>query len=174
MTKAVFFDRDGVVNKRIVGGYVTTWDEFELLPMIGETLREVARLGYKAIVITNQRGVGLGRMSETDLSAIHDKLQRHLQAEFGVQFDDIISCTDATDDSPRRKPSPEMLYEAARKFDIDLSKSWMIGDSHTDIEAGTKAGTKTAFLLNDHEPPAPDATITLKNVHEIIAHLETP
>jgi len=170
MRKAVFFDRDGVVNKRIVGGYVTTWDEFDWLPGIAETLRDVKDLGYLAIIITNQRGVGTGKMSEADLELIHSQLQEHLQRD-GIAFDDIISCTDATNDSSRRKPSPEMLFEAARKFDIDLSQSWMIGDSPTDIEAGTRAGTKTAFLINDHEQAPPDATIALHHVHDIIAHL---
>jgi D-glycero-D-manno-heptose 1,7-bisphosphate phosphatase len=171
MKKAVFFDRDGVVNRRIVGGYVTKWDEFELLPDIGQLLRDLKRLGYLAIIITNQRGVGLGRMTEADLLSIHETLQQQLEDEYGVRFDDIISCTDATDDSLRRKPSPEMFKEAAKKFDIDLSKSWMIGDSHTDIEAGNRAGTKTAFLINAHEPAPTNATILIKSVHDIIAHL---
>jgi D-glycero-D-manno-heptose 1,7-bisphosphate phosphatase len=171
MNKAVFFDRDGVVNKRILGGYVTKWEEFELLPKVAETLADIKRRGYLAIIITNQRGVGIGRMTEANLDLVHEKLQQLLSEQYGVQFDDIISCTDATDDSPRRKPSPEMFYEAAKKFDIDLSQSWMIGDSHTDIEAGNKAGTKTAFLINDHEQVPANATITIKNVHEITAHL---
>jgi len=168
MTKAVFFDRDGVVNKRIVGGYVTKWDEFEWLPGIAEVLRKIKELGYLTIIITNQRGVGIGKMTEADLTSIHATLQEELG---DVQFDDIISCTDATNDSLRRKPSPEMFFEAARKYDIDLSQSWMIGDSPTDIEAGNRAGTKTAFLLNDHEHPPEDATITINNVNDIIAHL---
>lgn len=170
MTKAVFFDRDGVVNKRILGGYVTNWNEFEWLPGIAETIREIKKLGYLTIVITNQRGVGIGTMSEEDLSSIHTTMQSELG---DAGFDDIISCTDATNDSLRRKPSPEMFYEAARKYDIDLSQSWMIGDSPTDIEAGNRAGTHTAFLINDHELPPSDATITINHVHDIIAHLRT-
>lgn len=173
MNKAVFFDRDGVINKRIAGGYVTRWDEFEWLPGIGETLASVKQRGYKAIIITNQRGVGIGRMTEAGLAAIHEHMQRELQEQYGAQFDAIITCTDPTDDSPRRKPSPEMFFEAARMFDIDLAQSWMIGDSPSDIEAGKRAGTKTAFLLNDQEAPPPDATITLNNVHDIIAQLHS-
>lgn len=170
MRKAVFFDRDGVVNKRILGGHVTKWNEFEWLPGIAETVREIRKLGYLTIVITNQRGVGIGTMTEEDLSSIHTTMQSELG---DAGFDDIISCTDATNDSLRRKPSPEMFYEAARKYDIDLSQSWMIGDSPTDIEAGNRAGTQTAFLINDHELPPPNATITINHVHDIIAHLRT-
>ena len=169
MRKAVFFDRDGVVNKRIVGGYVTKWAEFEWLPGVAETLRDVKKLGYLTIIITNQRGVGTKKMTEADLEQIHTTMQNELGDE--ARFDDIIHCTDATNDSLRRKPSPEMLLEAARKYEIDLAQSWMIGDSPSDIEAGNRAGTKTAFLKNDHEQAPPDATIVLNHVHDIIAHL---
>src|SRR5437868_4837739 len=75
LQKAIFFDRDGVINARILGGYVRHWNEFELLPGVVETLREIKRRGYLAIIITNQRGVGMGIMSEADLQAVHEELQ---------------------------------------------------------------------------------------------------
>lgn len=164
MQRAVFFDRDGVVNTRIVGGYVTKWDEFVWMPEVGETLQAIKAKGYLAIIITNQRGVGTGKMTQADLDAIHERMQAELQQRFGVRFDDIISCTDATNDSLRRKPSPAMIFEARDRWDIDLANSWFIGDSPSDIEAGVRAGTKTVFLLNDHESAPP-------NVDKTIAHL---
>ncbi len=171
MTKAVFFDRDGVVNERIKGGYVTNWSTFRFLPDIGSMLAHVKAKGYLAVIITNQRGVGLGLMTQQDLDAIHQQMQDELLRTAQVQFDDIIFCTDATDDSPRRKPSPVMILEAARKWDIDLSHSWLIGDSPTDIAAGNAAGVKTAFLLNAHEMPPNDATILVENVLDMLTYL---
>src|SRR5271168_4557668 len=94
-SRAIFFDRDGVINARILGGYVRHWNEFELLSGVIETLREVKRRGYLTIIITNQRGVGMGIMSEAALHAIHEEMQRAMEREAGVRFDDIIFCTDA-------------------------------------------------------------------------------
>lgn len=168
MKKAVFFDRDGVVNRRLFGAYVRKWDEFEFLPHIGETLRDVKAKGYLAIIITNQRGVGLGLMSEADLHEVHRIMQEDFRKKYKVEFDDIIWCGDATNQSTRRKPAPAMFFEAQKKWDIDLSGSWMIGDSPTDITAGNAAGVQTAFLLNDHENPPNDATILLENVLGIV------
>ena len=170
-SKAIFFDRDGVINERILGGYVRSWDEFHFLPDVGDTLKEIKDRGYIAIIITNQRGVGLGLMKENDLADIHSKMQSELQEKYGVQFDDIIFCTDAENESGRRKPSPTMLLEAQKKYDIDLGSSWMIGDTVSDIEAGISAGTKTVFLLNEQEKSPEDVTISIASLKEIVAYL---
>jgi len=169
--KAIFFDRDGVINERILGSYVRNWDEFRFLPEVGETLREIKDRGFIAIVITNQRGVGLGRMTERDLEDIHKRMQEELLDRSGVEFDEIISCTDADNESGRRKPSPAMLLEAQNKFGIDMAESWMIGDTASDIEAGEKAGTKTAFLLNKHSTPPDNATICIASLRQIVTYL---
>ncbi len=166
---AIFFDRDGVINARILGGYVRHWNEFELLPGVVETLREVKRRGYLAIIITNQRGVGLGIMSEADLANVHEEMQNALEREAGVRFDDIIYCTDTDSSSTRRKPAPTMLFEAAEKWHIDLRNSWMIGDSMSDIEAGKRAGTKTAYLITQHSEEIPKATKILHKLTDILA-----
>lgn len=168
MQRAVFFDRDGVVNTRIVGGYVTKWDEFVWMPDVGETLKALRAKGYIAIIITNQRGVGMGKMTQADLDAVHARMQSELLTKYGVEFDDIIACTDANDDSPRRKPSPAMIFEAQAKWDIDLSKSWFIGDSPSDIEAGNRAGTKTVFLLNDQEMAPSTADRQVTHLQELV------
>ena len=168
---AIFFDRDGVINARILGGYVKHWNEFELQPGVVETLREVKRRGYLAIIITNQRGVGLGIMSEAELRHVHEELQSEMEQLAGVRFDDIISCTDSDSSSPRRKPSPAMLFEARDKWNIDLNNSWMIGDSMSDIEAGQRAGTKTAYLVTQHSEEIPKATIILHALQDILTRL---
>ena len=171
MNRAIFFDRDGVINRRVVGGYVLSWNEFLFLPDIGHTIQDLKKLGYLAIIITNQRGVGKGLMSEEDLEAIHQQMQTSLLQDFGVQFDDIVSCTDAENESGRRKPSPAMLLEAKLKYDIDLSSSWMIGDTAPDILAGERAGTNTAFLLNEHDQAPPNATICIPSVKDILTYI---
>jgi D-glycero-D-manno-heptose 1,7-bisphosphate phosphatase len=170
-SKAIFFDRDGVINERILDGYVRSWDEFHFLPDVGEVVRSVKALGYLCIIISNQRGVGLGLMSESDLDEIHRKMQDELEKKFGIAFDDIIVCTDATNESKRRKPSPAMLLEAKEKYNIDVAQSWMIGDTPSDIEAGIRAGTKTAFVLNQHDAPPDNATVTIHSLPEIINFL---
>ena len=170
-SKAIFFDRDGVVNERILGGYIRSWDEFRFLPDVADTLKEVKDRGYIAIIITNQRGVGLGLMTESDLQDIHKQMQKELLDRSGVEFDDIISCTDANDESGRRKPSPAMLLEAQVKYNIDMEASWMIGDTASDIEAGSRAGTKTAFLLNEHGSPPENVTISIASLKEITLFL---
>ena len=170
-SKAIFFDRDGVVNERILGGYIRSWDEFRFLPDVADTLKEVKDRGYIAIIITNQRGVGLGLMTESDLQDIHKQMQKELLDRSGVEFDDIISCTDANDESGRRKPSPAMLLEAQVKYNIDMEASWMIGDTASDIEAGSRAGTKTAFLLNEHGSPPENVTICITSLKDIATYL---
>ena len=166
--KAIFFDRDGVINARILGGYVRHWNEFELLPGVIETLREIKQRGYFAIIITNQRGVGLGIMSEAELHVVHEEMQREMERLAGYRFDDIIFCTDVDNTSNRRKPSPAMILEAAEKWNIDLERSWMIGDSMSDIEAGQRAGTKTAYLVTQHSEEIPKATKVIHALTEIL------
>jgi histidinol-phosphate phosphatase family protein len=168
ITKAIFFDRDGVINRRIKGGYVRSWSEFELLPEVGEVVAEVKRRGFKAIIITNQRGVGTGVMTEEDLSQIHTELQKLMKESHEAHFDDILYCTDASDASERRKPSPAMLLEAAERWSIDLSASWMVGDSASDVLAGERAGTRTAYLVTEHTEKIPPATVVLERLSDLL------
>ena len=168
MNKAVFFDRDGVINERIKGGYVRDWNEFVISPELGSVLQSVKSKGYLAIIVTNQRGVGKGLMTEEALHDLHSKLQTHLGVTHGATFDDIYYCIDLSDDSPRRKPSPAMLFEAAEKWDIDLKQSWMVGDSTSDIIAGKNAGTKTAYLITKHSEHIPESTATLHSLSELL------
>ncbi len=167
-TRAIFFDRDGVINARILGGYVRHWNEFELLPGVAEVLHEIKNRGLLAIIITNQRGIGLGLMSESDLHSVHNELQKTLRAQAGVTFDDIIFCGDIDDRPGRRKPAPTMLLEAAERWNIDLPNSWMIGDSMSDIEAGARAGTKTAYLVTQHSEEIPRATKIIHDLKELL------
>ena len=140
-TPCVFFDRDGIVNHPPddVRRYVLHEDDFHLLPGFVDSLRLVLSRGYKAVIVTNQAGVARGRMTQSDLDRIHEKLHRLLAAE-GLALHDIYECTIYDDAHPNRKPNPGMLLDAAAKHQLDLARSWMIGDNEKDVLAGRRAG----------------------------------
>lgn len=147
MNKCVFFDRDGVVNRLIYGDYVRNIEQFEFLGGFFKFFREVDKLGYLKILITNQQGIGKGLMTHEDLQVIHDYMQYTLLAETKTKMDDIYYAPDlAKSGSKRRKPEPGMLLEAIEKHNIDPSRSFFIGDSETDMIAGKRAGVKTVFF----------------------------
>lgn len=152
--KAIFFDRDGIVNMRPVGDYIKSIDEFHFLPDFLEFLPIIKAKGYLAILISNQQGVGKGLMSESDLAFINEYMQNDLFIRLGINFDDTYYSTAlAADNSPNRKPQPGMLLEAIKNWNIAPEESWMIGDSVNDILAGKNAGVKTIFITNE---PVPD------------------
>jgi len=156
---AVFFDRDGIVNRSPGAGYVERWEDFHLLPAFVEALRVVRERGYEAVIVTNQRGVALGRMSRETLDDIHRRLEERLR-QSGLDLLDIRVCTADDDHDPRRKPHPGMLLEAARQHRLDLARSWMIGDSERDIEAGRRAGCAvTVRVASDTEETAADLRV---------------
>lgn len=147
LSRAVFFDRDGIINERRPDDYVKTPAEFILLPDIFQLLPEVHRRGALAIVITNQRGIARGLMSSGDLQTIHDFMQDEVERRTGERFDAIYYCPHERDENCHcRKPRPGMLLDAARDHAIDLAASWMIGDTESDIEAGHAAGCRAALV----------------------------
>lgn len=161
MRKTFFFDRDGIVNTRIMGGYVRDVSDFEFLPDFFPFFRFVKETGFLAVLVTNQQGIGKDLMTEQDLHDIHAFMQEQLFIKTGFAFDDIYfagelnmirrkdCCGDLTA-TMRRKPSPAMLLEAAEKWHIDLKNSWMIGDSISDAEAGRSAGVQTILVGQFH------------------------
>ena len=147
MQKAIFFDRDGIVNYRLVGDYVKSYDEFCFVPDFFEFFQKIKNKGYLAIIITNQQGVGKNYMTDDDLIEIHNSMQKEIFSNTGFNFDDIYYCSDlSTTFSLRRKPNPGMILEAINKWDIDPDKSWMIGDSLSDIIAGKNANVQTIYI----------------------------
>ena len=162
VSKILFLDRDGVINKGIVNNYVTRWEEFEFLPGVKEALGALCGIGYSVIVITNQQCIGKKIITESELQMIHEKMTLELVSS-GVSVLDIFVCPHLrSDNCICRKPKPGMLLQAKDKYDIDLSKAIFIGDSASDIEAGRSAGTITFLISNsgklaeiDH-PARPD------------------
>ena len=159
--KAVFLDRDGVINKLV--GFLRDINEFELLEGVSEAIGKINASGYLAIVITNQPVIARGEVTYEELQEIHNKMET-LLGKKGAYLDGIYFCPhhphkgyegeipELKFDCDCRKPKPGMLLKAAEDFNIDLSQSWMIGDSESDIMAGRAAGCKTAFIGDGSEP----------------------
>ena len=166
MNKALFLDRDGIINERIIGGYITKPEEFKLIPESLTLFAWAKAHGYLTVVVTNQQGIGKGLMTDQDLSNVHSYMCS-LLADHGFTPDAIEFCSDlAGTNSSRRKPAPGMLLEAAQKLDIDLSSSWMIGDSISDAQSGKYAGTKT--ILVGHYYDIPEADFICAHVRECV------
>ena len=147
MKKCVFFDRDGVINTRIVGSYVKSFNEFELNENILPIFKFCDENDYIKIVVTNQQGIAKGYMTLEEVENVHNQLNDLLKKQYNIHpFVDFYIASEFRDSPPfRRKPSPKMLLEAKEKYNIDLSKSFMIGDMESDIIAGNSAGVSTIF-----------------------------
>ena len=151
--KAIFLDRDGTINKYV--GFLREIEQFELLPNTSEAIKKINNSGYLAIVVTNQPVVARGEVTFEQLDQIHNKMETLLGKD-GAYLDGIYFCPhhphkgfegeipELKVECECRKPKPGMLLQAAKDFNIDLSKSWMIGDSDNDILAGENAGCFTA------------------------------
>jgi D-glycero-D-manno-heptose 1,7-bisphosphate phosphatase len=140
MSRCVFLDRDGVINfKPAQGEYICTWAEFRLIPSIVDWIRLFNTLDLLVIVVSNQRGVALGQVDPTELARINDKMKQELLG-LGARIDDIFCCVHDEDSCNCRKPRPGMVMEAARKWDINLTQSLLIGDSPQDEELARACG----------------------------------
>ena len=162
---AVFFDRDGVVNDPGEHYYVTRREDFHFQDGIRDVLRAAKAGGRAIVLITSQRGVGKGLMSQEDLEDIHRFMQEELAAD-GLAFDAIYSYTGASSDGPGAKPDPAHVFEAAESLGLDLAASWMIGDADRDIEMGRRAGLRTIRLAG-HRPIGVEADFTVNGLGEI-------
>lgn len=157
--KAIFLDRDGTINKYV--GFLRNIDDFELIEGVAEAIKLINQSGYLAIVVTNQPVIARGEVSWEELNEIHKKMATLLGKE-GAYVDGIYICPHHPDkgfegerpeykiDCDCRKPKPGLLLQAAKDFNIDLSESYMIGDSHRDVEAGENAGVKKSIRVAEN------------------------
>jgi D-glycero-D-manno-heptose 1,7-bisphosphate phosphatase len=140
MRRCVFLDRDGVINfKPEPNEYIRTWAEFRIIPSIADWIRLFNALDLLVIVVTNQRGVALGQIAAEDLARIHKEMKEEL-LRLGARIDDIFCCVHEEGTCNCRKPRPAMVMEAARKWEIDLTQSLLIGDSPRDEELALVCG----------------------------------
>lgn len=145
MHRAIFLDRDGVINRKMPEDeYVTSLRDFELLPGSITALSALASAGFLLIIVTNQRGIARGKVTMSDLEVIHAHL-KEVCSKHNAQLTEIYYCPHEGG-CHCRKPEPGLILQASCEFGIDLRRSWMIGDSISDIEAGRRAGCKTAFI----------------------------
>jgi len=159
MNKAVFLDRDGVINEMVYHtdhGIIDspfTVEQFRLLPNVHESIKEFRDMGFKVILVSNQPGIAKGHMTADTFVKIRDKMKTEL-GKVGVILDGEYYCfhhpegkiDELSVSCQCRKPKPGMLLQAAREMGVDLSQSWMIGDGLTDIKAGKLAGTHTMLI----------------------------
>ncbi len=158
--KAIFLDRDGTINKYV--GFLTKPEQFELITRVAEAIKMINKSGYLAIVVTNQPVIARGDCTWEELQNIHDKMETELGKD-GAFVDAIYICPHHPDkgfegeridykyECECRKPKPGLLFQAAKDINIDLSQSYMIGDSINDARAGNEAGCRFSYVLNTNE-----------------------
>jgi histidinol-phosphate phosphatase family protein len=159
VNRAVFLDRDGTMARDVP--YCSHPGDFELFPDTSRAVRLFNEHDYSVIVITNQSGVARGYFTEDVLEQIHRKMLHQL-TEGGAHIDGIYYCPHHPDDDCKcRKPKPQMIMQAVKEHDIDLKRSFMVGDQPMDIQLGRNVGCRTVLIpsgagQNDSKSPSPD------------------
>jgi D-glycero-D-manno-heptose 1,7-bisphosphate phosphatase len=176
--RAAFVDRDGTINVRPPPHtYLQSAEPFRWLPGAVEGLVCLAEQGYSLIVVSNQRGIARGLVSRAALHEIEQRIQLGL-APHGQRIEAFNYCPhEIADACMCRKPAPGLLLDAAHDHDIDLSRSWMIGDAESDVLAGLAAGTATARVASETVPSAasivaPSLLAVSRAIAGIGAHIE--
>ena len=180
--KCVFLDRDGTINTFMVKKFVNKPEDFMLIDGAAEAIQTINRLGYLAIVITNQPVIARGDVSIETLDAIHRKMETEL-GKHGAYIDALFYCPHHPDkgfpgerpeykiDCECRKPKPGLILQAARQFNIDLDCSYMVGDDIRDVRAGLNAGCKTVFLTRGDAVKADDQETITANKTQVFSNL---
>jgi D-glycero-D-manno-heptose 1,7-bisphosphate phosphatase len=154
VSRAVFLDRDGVLNRAIVRNGrpypPSSLAELAILPGVAQALERLRDAGYILIVATNQPDVARGTQLRENVEAMNAQLIQELP------LTEIKVCYEDGDDHPRRKPNPGLLLEAAEQYGIDCTASFMVGDRWRDVEAGRRAGCRTVFIDRGYTERKPD------------------
>lgn len=178
--KAFFLDRDGTVNK--LNGFIKSPEDIELIPDAAEAIEKINKSGYLAILITNQPVIARGDCSLEELRQIHNRLER-LLGEGHAYLDDIFFCPHHPDkgfegerpeykiDCDCRKPKPGLIHKAACKYNIDLERSFMIGDSKSDIQAGKNAGCKSGYISHHQQESDIMPDYTGSSLNELVERI---
>jgi D-glycero-D-manno-heptose 1,7-bisphosphate phosphatase len=145
---AVFLDRDGTINEEM--GYINHLSRFKLLPGVVEAIRILNESGLAVVLVTNQSGAARGYFPAALVAAVHRCLEAEL-AQGGARLDGIYACLHGPDDNcPCRKPKPALLLQAARELDLDLTRSYLVGDRYRDVETAANAGIKGILTLTGY------------------------
>ena len=164
MQKAIFLDRDGIIN--VDHSYVYKKENFEFCEGIFETLKHFLSLDYQLFIVTNQSGIGRGYYSEKDF----EKLTSWMLTEFtcrGIKITKVYHCSHSPDDGCEcRKPKTAMFENAKKEFNIDMQNSWMIGDKPSDIQAGLNANIPNTIFINSFT--CKEASYSVKSILDTI------
>ena len=168
--RAVFADRDGTINVDV--GYLGDPEGLVLIEGALEGLRLLGEAGFLLFVVTNQSGIGRGYYTLEDMHRVNQRLI-DLAGDQGVTFERIYFSPEAPEEpSPGRKPSPRFLLDAGRDFEVDLARSYMIGDKGSDLECGRNAGVRRSLLVRtgygervlENGIPDPDRIVVVENL----------
>jgi histidinol-phosphate phosphatase family protein len=150
----LFLDRDGVINAELKNDYVLEWESFHFLEGVKQALKTLNGLFTTIVIVTNQKCIGKGLISEAGLAALHQQMIQEIE-ESGGRIDKIYYCPDLSDDSPNRKPNAGMALQAKADFPlIDFSKSIMVGNKLSDMQFGRNAGVHTVFAATTNPETA--------------------
>lgn len=152
---AVFIDRDGTISEEV--GYINHPSRFQLFPFAAAAIKLLNNQGWLAVIITNQAGVARGYFSEAMIQTVHENLRQSLN-QSGARVDAIYYCAHHPSvgeppyrkDCECRKPKPGLIKQAAKDLDIELERSWMIGDRYGDIELAHNAGVHSGLVLSGY------------------------
>lgn len=177
MNRSVFIDRDGTITKD--KGYITDVSSLELIPGAARALNGFHSLGFLVILVTNQSAVGRGYITDDELAKIHERLKQLLSRE-GSHLDAIYVCPHHPDDGcDCRKPKPGLIRRACGDFDIDTTRSYIIGDQKADVELGRREAITTILVLTGHgkktaEETSPDYVVNdILEAEMLIEKIET-
>lgn len=173
LARAVFFDRDGVVNVSPGAGYVTSVKDFVLMPGIVEILVWCRERKLKTVLVTSQQGVGKGLMTQAMLDEIHASMQETL-ARHKAAFDSIHACTGLDGQCDCRKPAPKMIFDAAAELGgIDLPASALVGDHDRDIQMARNAGVGFAVRLAGENTVGEPGDFLATSISEVFKAFES-
>jgi D-glycero-D-manno-heptose 1,7-bisphosphate phosphatase len=176
MRRAIFLDRDGVINRNRAD-YVKCWQEFEFLPRALEGIRKLAALDVPIIIITNQSIIGRGLVTSAVVDSIHQRMQQAIE-QAGGRIDAIYYCPHHPEAGcDCRKPQPGLLLRASRELSLDLSHSYLIGDAESDVQTAMGIGCLPIFVksgrgndLLDHLDTSQRTTLRIEDDLESAAH----
>lgn len=166
MNRAVFLDRDGTINKGV--GFCCLPEDFELLPGVAKAIKRLNDMDFKVLVLTNQSGVARGYLSEETLNAIHRKMKSELAKE-GAYLDAIYCCPHLPQNGCQcHKPKPGLALQAIREHDVDVTNSYIVGDTGSDAAMGKAIGLKTIKVGSVPNWPGQEADIAVASLSEAI------
>jgi D-glycero-D-manno-heptose 1,7-bisphosphate phosphatase len=169
--KAVFLDRDGVINQYLPEDYVKTPEELVILPGVCEAIAQLNKAQVPVFLISNQQGVGKGIMTQADLDSVQAKLDAELK-EHGAHLDGVYYCTCLAGPNCKcRKPAPTMLSQACIEHDLDLRRSVFIGDTEGDAKAAKSAGVGMFILVMTGQTRPADIKAFTPEPHYLVSDL---